>query len=514
LKSESGELFFAARNTRPNRLGSTAIPADFVQRCMRASRSRSIVLMLDCCYGGAFSQGVAVRASDDVNVLDSFPGGRLGGGRGRAVITASSAMEYAFEGDRLADDHSQPPSVFTAALVEGLATGDADRDEDGWISLNELYDYVFDRVREQTPHQTPSRDIEMQGELYLARSRRQRIHPLPLPADLQAAVIDPNMFTRIGAVSELRIRLSSDNLPAALGAHAALAEIAGTDIQYVAEAAAAALREAEMHVVEQELHFGRVTKDSSPAHRRIHVLGPPLARSGTFQVSAHWIRVQETGEGLDVSVDTSTAGWLQGHIALTGPMGEAVIIVDADVVASPQPAKPTAELSPSTDRAPTDGRAPLSTPMGIPQPGTPPAPSVPQAPDSSSPPQAAPAEPRPVAPHDTVIPSSFVPRQSATSTGVGPVLWALMPALSFGILTPVPFAHAARRLHDRSLWLITSAYTVVWLLPLTALGSDGGVVAVVLWFLLGLVASAHAFRLRRRVFAEAEPSGWSPKPRA
>ena len=73
LKSESGELFFAARNTRPNRLASTAIPADFVQRCMRASRSRSIVLLLDCCYGGAFSQGVTVRAARDVNVLDVFP---------------------------------------------------------------------------------------------------------------------------------------------------------------------------------------------------------------------------------------------------------------------------------------------------------------------------------------------------------------------------------------------------------------------------------------------------------
>src|SRR6266545_4402067 len=91
LKSESGELFFAARNTRPNRLGSTAVPADFVQRCIRASRSRSIVLFLDCCYGGAFSQGVTVRAAEDVNVLDSFPAGRLG--RGRAVITASSATE-------------------------------------------------------------------------------------------------------------------------------------------------------------------------------------------------------------------------------------------------------------------------------------------------------------------------------------------------------------------------------------------------------------------------------------
>ncbi len=192
LKSESGELFLAARNTRPTRLGSTAVPADFVQRCMRASRSRSIVLLLDCCYGGAFARGVTVRASGDVHVLDSFPAGKLGGGRGRAVITASSSTEYAFEDNTLADDHSRRPSVFTAAVVEGLATGD----EDGWVSLNELYDYVFDRVRHQNPHQTPSRDVEMQGELYLARSRRKRLRPLPIPPHLEAARTDQNTYTR------------------------------------------------------------------------------------------------------------------------------------------------------------------------------------------------------------------------------------------------------------------------------------------------------------------------------
>lgn len=83
LKSESGELFFAASNTRPNRLRATAVPADFVERCMADSRSRHIVLLLDCCYGGAFPQGVRVRAAGDIGVLDSFPQ-RRSGGRGRA----------------------------------------------------------------------------------------------------------------------------------------------------------------------------------------------------------------------------------------------------------------------------------------------------------------------------------------------------------------------------------------------------------------------------------------------
>src|SRR5258706_14314106 len=81
LKSESGDLFFAATNTRPNRLGSTVVSADFVQRCMRASRARSIVL-LDCCYGGALPPGVPGGAAGEPPLLGSFPP-RKTRGRGR-----------------------------------------------------------------------------------------------------------------------------------------------------------------------------------------------------------------------------------------------------------------------------------------------------------------------------------------------------------------------------------------------------------------------------------------------
>jgi hypothetical protein len=242
LKSESGELFFAAPNSRPDRLASTAISADFVQRCMRTSRARSVVLLLDCCYGGAFAQGVAVRASGDVNVLGSFPRERLGSGRGRAVITASSAMEYAFEGERLADRGRPRPSVFTGALVEGLITGDADRDQDGWVSLNELYDYVFDKVREQNPHQTPSRDVEMQGDLYIARRSRPVSTPAPLPPELQQAIDQPLAGIRAGAVQELVRLLEARHAGLALAARLALEGLTEDDSRTVSAAAAAALR--------------------------------------------------------------------------------------------------------------------------------------------------------------------------------------------------------------------------------------------------------------------------------
>jgi len=339
LKSESGELFFAAPNTRPARLGSTAIPADFVQRCIRDSRSRSIVLLLDCCYGGAFAQGVRVRASGDLNILDSFPQEKSHGGRGRAVITASSSMGYAFEGDPQSGDRPQP-SVFTAALVEGLATGDADRDEDGWVSLNELYDYVFDRVRERNPHQTPNRQVELQGELYLARSRHRRIQAAPIPADLHNAMTDQNMYTRLGAVGELRSRLMSGDLPAAVGAHEALTELARNDVQYVADPAAEALRGAAVHPAEKELHFGRIEPDSVPPHRTVQLLGPPIARACVPRPSHGWIRVDGTADGLDISIDTTYNGALRGSVALKGPTGETTIGVEVHIVPPPRPPGP------------------------------------------------------------------------------------------------------------------------------------------------------------------------------
>ncbi|RSN18622.1 caspase [Streptomyces sp. WAC 05977] len=356
LKSESGELFFAARNTRPERLASTAVPADFVQRCLRMSRSRSIVLLLDCCYGGAFSQGVAVRATGEANVLDAFPAGGFGG-RGRAVITASNSIEYAFEGDQLADDHARP-SVFTSALVDGLRTGDADRDEDGWIALGELYDYLFDSVRERNPNQTPSRDIEMQGELYLARSRRRRIKPSPVPADLRAASEDANMFTRLGAVTELQRRLTSENLSVAIGAHEVLTAMAQTDIRHIAEAADLARQEARVRTESEVVQFGEVVRGSKPS-ARIRLAGPPIARACRFASSHSWLRVTEDGDEAEIVLEREEPGAFEARVTVTGPTGEAVVRVEGRVVAEPPPrpepepvphaAVPPAAVVPKTD---------------------------------------------------------------------------------------------------------------------------------------------------------------------
>ncbi|MGW3964387.1 caspase, EACC1-associated type [Amycolatopsis sp. NPDC005003] len=325
LKDDSGGLYFAARNTRPDRLRSTAVPADFVQQCIRQSRSRSIVLLLDCCYGGAFGQGVAVRASGDANVLDSFRGGR-----GRAVITASNSIEYAFEGATLAAGEPAQPSVFTSALVEGLRTGEADRDEDGLIALGELYEYLFDRVRERNPKQTPSRDIEMQGELYLAKSRRRRIKPSPVPPDLAAAIGAENPFTRLGAVAELRRRLSSSSLPVAMGAFEALRAMASTDIEHVAAAASEALSSAVVRVDVPAVRLSAAA--GARASAVVRVLGPPVAREVRFEASHPWIGVTEVPGGAELSATAGGAGVRRGKVVVSGPTGDVVVAVEIEAL--------------------------------------------------------------------------------------------------------------------------------------------------------------------------------------
>jgi hypothetical protein len=89
-------------------------------------------------------------------------------GRGTAVLTASSATEYAWEGDDLSGEGM--PSVFTGAVVKGLETGEADLDGDGTISVDELYEYVLEKVREATPKQTPNKQSQVVGELVVAQS--------------------------------------------------------------------------------------------------------------------------------------------------------------------------------------------------------------------------------------------------------------------------------------------------------------------------------------------------------
>ena len=337
VKGEDGELYFAAPNTVLGRLGATAVAAEFVARRMSRGRSRRVVLLLDCCYAGAFERGLVARAGVDMGIGQQF------GGRGRAVITASSAMEYAFEAGGLADTQEVPPSVFTSALVQGLATGDADRDHDGLVGLDELYDYVYDEVRAATPNQTPGKwTFGMEGELYIARRARPVTTPAPLPPELQQAIDSPLAAVRAGAVQELAGVLRGRHAGRALGARLALRQLTSDDSRAVAAAAIAALGAhppvprqpalPQLMLSASIIDFGRLLQHGQSPERRVRIGntggGDLNARAAA---SARWLKLRQAGEELIVAMDTSAAGQYEGTVTVDSDGGTATIRVHARV---------------------------------------------------------------------------------------------------------------------------------------------------------------------------------------
>jgi len=235
LKDDDGQLFLAASDTKLDRLMSTGIDAGWVNRLMDRCRSERIALFLDCCFAGAFSSGMTRRAGGETaGVKDQFTG------RGMVVITASDAMQYSFEGGRQVGE-PPGPSPFTKALVDGLRTGEADQDEDGNVSINELFDYLERRVRETSPSQTPTKSaVNQTGDWVIARSRRVPSVKL-LPERVQLLLKSGESIDRLEAIIDLERIRSSTNARTAQAATAALQTLTGDDSRRVAQRAMQAL---------------------------------------------------------------------------------------------------------------------------------------------------------------------------------------------------------------------------------------------------------------------------------
>jgi GUN4-like/Caspase domain len=144
----NGDFYFSTHSTRKrdNRpIPTTAVSPSFIHRMMGLGecRSRRQVVILDCCYAASFVKGLPSKDDGTVQVAMQL------GGEGRAVLTASTSTQYAYE---------QPGfelSIYTHYLVEGLAKGAADLNDDGAIDAYELHEYVREQVKEAAPNMTP-----------------------------------------------------------------------------------------------------------------------------------------------------------------------------------------------------------------------------------------------------------------------------------------------------------------------------------------------------------------------
>src|SRR5919199_1019001 len=144
---DSGKFYFATTITRKSPRAElirvSAIPISFVHNLMSNSLCQRQVIILDGCLSPISDQEMAVDAHSTVNIQTQLVG------EGRVILSCFTSTENSLE------QNISSHSVYTQYLVEGIQTGAADINNDGWISLDELHQYATNKVKIAAPALKP-----------------------------------------------------------------------------------------------------------------------------------------------------------------------------------------------------------------------------------------------------------------------------------------------------------------------------------------------------------------------
>ncbi|WP_067477175.1 caspase, EACC1-associated type [Nocardia amamiensis] len=310
-----GNLYFAATDTDKQQLSSTALESSWLLNRLDECRARSQVVILDCCFSGAFDR---TKTGGDIDLERRL----VGNSRGRAVLTASRAEEYSYEGVPLSDDtpDAETGSAFTTGLIKGMADGSADRDGDGYISVEEAHAYAADYVRARGGHQSPQLWLYgAEGSIILARNPRDSTQlGWQFPAALRDGLASPYPTIRAAAVRTLGDFLTDpDAWPEA---ETVLKSIAAHDVPEVAKVARAVLRTREERLV--------TDRTVPPA--------PPWRRWALISGAASAVVV---GLVAALVVVPAVVDWTKrcgDGVARVGPYQECVGVTDGSVVFAPE----------------------------------------------------------------------------------------------------------------------------------------------------------------------------------
>ena len=149
--------FFVLYDAIPDSLEATCLRDDDFGVFLDSLRSEHVVILFDSCYSGGGARGVKALprgAKPVLGKLDIFTGDFSP--RGKIVLAASREDQESYEAPQLKH------GVFTYFLLRGLK-GEADADQDHNITMEELYQYVSDKVEDWVRR---NRGVEQHPTLY------------------------------------------------------------------------------------------------------------------------------------------------------------------------------------------------------------------------------------------------------------------------------------------------------------------------------------------------------------
>ncbi|MDO5774982.1 MAG: caspase family protein [Spirochaetales bacterium] len=135
---DDGDYYFIPVNfryTNKTDIPLKAISKSDLTKNLSLIKAGKTLMMLDTCNSGAFFADSNKRGMGDKGIFE-----RLSRATGHAILAAASDSQSAMEGY---NGHG----VFTYVLLDGLA-GNADSNNDGFVSLTELSSYVENQVPE------------------------------------------------------------------------------------------------------------------------------------------------------------------------------------------------------------------------------------------------------------------------------------------------------------------------------------------------------------------------------
>jgi hypothetical protein len=148
ILDRQGTLCLSTGSSRRNDQGkiirSTFVATDFLAAVMRDGSSRHKTLILDICFS---SEDIHHDGATRQQTLDLAR--QQLGGLGHTILVSSRT-----KGD-VGSQKGFRPSIYTFYLVEGLATGIADKNGDGLITLEELHSYAKRKTKLTSPALSP-----------------------------------------------------------------------------------------------------------------------------------------------------------------------------------------------------------------------------------------------------------------------------------------------------------------------------------------------------------------------
>lgn len=134
-KSKNQVAYFLTHETDPSNIAGTALPMrEIMQSLGENLRAKRVILMMDTCHSAAVEGTKGTSPGRSLaKYLDSLQQSE----EGFAIFTSSEASEQSREDEKWGGGHG----LFTHLVLEGLR-GKADKDQDGIVTLGELFSYV------------------------------------------------------------------------------------------------------------------------------------------------------------------------------------------------------------------------------------------------------------------------------------------------------------------------------------------------------------------------------------